>query len=119
MASNWRSRVVKKLIRVENQHLNIYCTRHNLFEICLCMAKCSAASDRQLEQTRTFGLAPEFAEVGFRRESCGISSAAVPPSDTCGRSGIADGSVWFCPVELCTVVLSDDKLATGTLHDAY
>jgi hypothetical protein len=85
----------------------------------VCMAKCYADSDRQPEQTGTIGLAPEFAEIIFKHESCGIGSAALPPSDTCGRSGIADRSVWFCPVELCTVVLSADKVATGTLHDVY
>jgi len=25
----------------------------------------------------------------------------------------------FCPVELCIVVLSADKVATGTLYDIY
>jgi len=38
----------------------------------VCMAKCYAGSDRQLEQTATIGLPPEFAEVGFKHESCGI-----------------------------------------------
>ena len=39
----------------------------------------------------------------------------VANSYSCGDLGLPG----FCPVELCTVVLSADKVATGTLHDVY
>ena len=92
-------------------------------QIFLCMTKCYTGSDRQLEQTATVGLPPDFAEVSFKHESCGINfrwGAAERRMKVIGCSLYVDLALpGFCPVGLCTVVLSADKLATGTLHDVY